>query len=183
MRPTPNPLILLIRGDVCSFALPRSSLQLRGRSPNLYRCEVTGNAPTTRARLYRSRDVRVIGGVCGGLAEYLQVDVVITRIIAVALLATGSGFLLYIVAWIIIPEAPKTDVAPGISMPVRTPPPHRGASSERSRWLLGGVLIAIGGWWMIRNVADNLAPWLDDLILPMALIAIGTAVVVYAMKK
>ena len=36
---------------------------------------------------------------------------------------------------------------------------------------------------MIRNVADSVAPWLDDLILPMALIAIGTAVVVYSLNK
>ena len=125
----------------------------------------------------------MIGGVCGGLADYLQVDVVITRIIALALLATGSGLLLYILAWIIIPEAPRHDVAPGISMPVQAASSQSAVSSERSRWLLGGVLIAIGGWWMIRNVADDLVPWLDDLILPTALIAIGTAVVVYALKK
>jgi phage shock protein C len=147
-------------------------------------------APTApAARLYRSRDVRVIGGVCGGLAAYLKVDVVIVRIIALALLFTGSGFLIYLLAWIIVPEEPRSDAVAGLSIPVRpeVPPPTSPTAStiagDRSRWLLGGVLIAVGGWWVIRNIADDIAPWLDDLILPMALIAIGTAVVVYALKK
>ena len=153
---------------------------------------MTDNPATTqpRARLYRSRDIRVIGGVCGGLAQYLQVDVVITRIIAVALLFSGSGFLLYLIAWIIIPEEPKTaSAAPGLSVPAEASAPVAPArsaatvSSDRSRWLLGGILIAIGGWWIIRNVVNDVLPWLDELILPMALIAIGTAVVVYAMRK
>jgi phage shock protein C len=119
----------------------------------------------------------------------LRVDVVIVRIIAVALLFTGSGFLIYLLAWIIVPEEPRSDAASGLSIPVETDvagaPPERASTitSDRSRWLLGGVLIAVGGWWMIRNVADDIAPWLDDLILPMALIAIGTGVVVYALKK
>ncbi len=145
---------------------------------------MTDSAPSApaRPRLYRSRDVRVIGGVCGGLADYLNIDVVITRIIAVALLISGSGFLLYLIAWIVIPEAPHAEHAPGIEIPVERPAPTP-ESTQHSRWLLGGVLIAVGSWWIIRNVVDDLAPWLDDLILPMALIAIGTGVVVYAMRK
>ena len=146
---------------------------------------MTDSAPSApaRPRLYRSRDVRVIGGVCGGLADYLNVDVVITRLIAVALLISGSGFLLYLIAWIIIPEAPSTETVPGISVPIEPKPAPSPESAQRSRWLLGGVLIAVGSWWIIRNVVDELAPWLDDVILPMALIAIGTGVVVYALKK
>jgi phage shock protein C len=146
---------------------------------------MTDSAPSApaRPRLYRSQDVRVIGGVCGGLADYLNVDVVITRIIAIALLISGSGFLLYIIAWVVIPEAPRSSEVPGIAVPIEPKPAPSPESTQRSRWLLGGVLIAIGSWWIIRNIVDELAPWLDDVILPMALIAIGTGVVVYAMKK
>ncbi|HPT84146.1 MAG TPA: PspC domain-containing protein [Limnochordia bacterium] len=55
-------------------------------------------------RLYRSRD-RKIGGVCGGIAEYLNVDPTIVRLIwAVLALFYGTGILAYILAWIIIPE-------------------------------------------------------------------------------
>lgn len=57
-------------------------------------------------RLYRSRDNRMIGGVCGGLGEYLGVDPTLIRLaFAVMFLAAGFGPLLYIVMWAIIPEA------------------------------------------------------------------------------
>ncbi len=61
----------------------------------------------TEKRLYRSRDDRVIAGVCSGLGKYLDVDPVIIRLIwAATILLAGAGIFLYIVAWIIIPEEP-----------------------------------------------------------------------------
>ncbi|RME18851.1 MAG: PspC domain-containing protein, partial [Candidatus Zixiibacteriota bacterium] len=65
-------------------------------------------------RLYRSRKEKMIGGVCGGLAEYFDVDPTLVRLIAVVLLfASGVGLLGYIIAWIIVPEAPLGYEAPG----------------------------------------------------------------------
>lgn len=56
-------------------------------------------------RLYRSRKNRMIAGICGGLAEYLNIDPVLIRIAWVALtFLGGSGLLIYIVGIIIIPE-------------------------------------------------------------------------------
>jgi len=58
-------------------------------------------------KLYRSRKYRVIGGVCGGLAEYLDVDVTIVRLATVVLaFMVPNLVLLYIIAWIVMPEAP-----------------------------------------------------------------------------
>lgn len=58
-------------------------------------------------QLYRSRESKVIGGVCGGFAEYFDIDPVITRLIGILLLFTnGIGFIAYIVCMIIMPEAP-----------------------------------------------------------------------------
>jgi len=55
-------------------------------------------------KLYRSRRDRMIGGVCGGLGEYLNTDPVWIRLLFVILLfATGFGFWAYIILWIIIP--------------------------------------------------------------------------------
>ncbi|MHB8990215.1 MAG: PspC domain-containing protein [Chloroflexota bacterium] len=56
-------------------------------------------------RLHKSRTERMIAGVCGGLAEYFDVDPVFMRL-AFVLLAflTGIGFLLYPLLWIIMPE-------------------------------------------------------------------------------
>jgi len=59
----------------------------------------------TVKRLYRSRFNRILGGVCYGIAEYLNVDPVIVRLVWVLLtLFGGAGLLAYIVCWIIIPE-------------------------------------------------------------------------------
>ena len=56
-------------------------------------------------RLYRSNEHRMIAGVCGGLAEYFDMDPTIVRLIVVAAaLAAGSGLLAYILAWIVIPQ-------------------------------------------------------------------------------
>ena len=60
-------------------------------------------------RLYRSRKNKVIGGVCGGIAEYLDVDPVVVRLIwaIVTLISMGLGILAYLIAWVIIPEEPN----------------------------------------------------------------------------
>ncbi len=56
-------------------------------------------------RLFRSRKDRIIGGVCGGLGNYLNIDPVLVRVVwAILFFAAGAGFLAYILAWIIIPE-------------------------------------------------------------------------------
>lgn len=60
-------------------------------------------------RLYRSEKDKVLGGVCGGIAEHFEVDPVLTRVIAVLLFfMSGFGFLAYFVLWIIIPK--KSDI-------------------------------------------------------------------------
>ena len=58
-------------------------------------------------RLYRSRRERMIAGVCGGLAEYFDMDPTWVRIIFILfLLAGGSAFLVYLVMWLVVPLAP-----------------------------------------------------------------------------
>jgi len=58
-------------------------------------------------RLYRSRKERMVAGVCGGLAEYFDVDPTIIRLLAVLLaLAGGPGLVVYIVMAIVVPEEP-----------------------------------------------------------------------------
>jgi len=61
-------------------------------------------------RLCRSRTEKMIAGVCGGIAEYLDVDPTIVRIVwvLVAFLA-GTGILLYLILWVIMPlDAPAS---------------------------------------------------------------------------
>jgi phage shock protein C len=58
-------------------------------------------------KFYRSRKNRVIAGICGGLAEYFDVDPIIVRLITLILvLSAGGGLIAYIIAWIVVPEEP-----------------------------------------------------------------------------
>ena len=57
-----------------------------------------------KKKLYRSRHNKMIGGVCGGLAKYLNWDISIIRLIFIFLvISAGTGVLFYIVLWVAIP--------------------------------------------------------------------------------
>jgi phage shock protein PspC (stress-responsive transcriptional regulator) len=59
-------------------------------------------------RLYRSNTNRILGGVCGGIGEYLNVDPTIIRFLLIIFaLIYGTGILIYLLAWIVIPKNPS----------------------------------------------------------------------------
>ena len=56
-------------------------------------------------RLFRSDTNKVFAGVCGGLGEYFNIDPTIIRVIAViAMFGFGTGFLAYIILWLVMPQ-------------------------------------------------------------------------------
>jgi|LDZU01.1.fsa_nt_gi phage shock protein C len=58
-------------------------------------------------RLYRSRNDRMLAGVCAGLGDYLNIDPTIVRIIFIVLAFAGlGGVLVYLILWFITPEEP-----------------------------------------------------------------------------
>ena len=67
-------------------------------------------------KLYRSRNQRMVAGVCGGLAEYFNVDATMIRVLFLVLTVVGgSGLVIYLVMWIIVPDVGK--------VPPRAEPP------------------------------------------------------------
>ncbi|HJY43006.1 MAG TPA: PspC domain-containing protein [Propionibacteriaceae bacterium] len=59
-------------------------------------------------KLYRSRTQRMVAGVCGGLAEYFNLDATLMRVLFLVLAVVGgSGLVIYLVMWIIVPDASK----------------------------------------------------------------------------
>lgn len=58
-------------------------------------------------RLYRSCNNRILGGVCGGLGEYFDIDPVLIRLIFVLLTFVAAGIVIYLIAWVVIPEDPE----------------------------------------------------------------------------
>lgn len=153
-------------------------------------------------RLYRSRRQRIIGGVCGGIAEYFDVDAVLVRVLAVLLaLMGGPGIVAYIIAWIIIPEEPVgtqtgygrtgpggasfgeggTATAPGgEAASTQWEDERNAAADERSRALFGYVLVAVGVVFLLRTWS---LPWMGFCFWrpyfgrwwPILLIVLGVA--------
>jgi len=73
--------------------------------------EVPPTTPTGNKRLFRDENNKVIGGVCGGLANYFGTDPVIIRVIfAVVALAFGTGLLAYIILWVAVPSSASTTI-------------------------------------------------------------------------
>jgi phage shock protein C len=121
-------------------------------------------------KLYRSRKNSMIGGVCGGLGEYLNVDPTIMRLVAVLLVfADGVGLLAYIIAWIIMPRHPEMEAEVVVT--------------ERSKLnqLLPGLALLVLGLVFLLN---NLIPWFRFRYLwPLVLIALGIGILIKAQKK
>ena len=97
-------------------------------------------SPTGSKRLFRDENDKVLGGVCSGLANYFNIDVVIARIIFVVLLFSGIGFLTYIIMWIAVPSSATTQIGGTRKKLFRNP-------DER---LIAGVCSGIGNYFGIN---------------------------------
>lgn len=138
-------------------------------------------------RLYRSSANNVIGGVCGGLGEYFNIDPVLVRVLAVLLaFANGFGLLAYIVAWIIIPRKPLeveeaelraaesrgSSAAPGMS-----PEPRY---NGWTRYLPGLALVTLGLLMLVREFFYWFT-WGD--LVPAIMIIAGIAFLVASQRQ
>jgi phage shock protein C len=65
-----------------------------------------------RATLRRSSTDRMLGGVCGGLAEYSGIDPVLWRVGMVALALLGPGVIVYLLLWVLMPTGPAGPQGP-----------------------------------------------------------------------
>lgn len=151
-------------------------------------------------RLCRSSTDKVVGGVCGGLAEYLRVDPLIVRVLMVVLaMINGIGLAVYLLMWALVPAA-QVDYPSQEEMVRRNVEEirerarqlgeeARGAFGERwdagekggSRMLIGGaVLVGVGLLILLRNF--GLLWWFGKL-WPLVLIAIGVAVLLNNLKE
>ncbi|MGB4372625.1 MAG: PspC domain-containing protein [Halanaerobiales bacterium] len=109
-------------------------------------------------KLYRSRTDKVLGGVCGGIADYFQVDPTLIRLLAVILFfAEGIGFLFYIIACMIIPERGEEnfiDVEAEVeeednSSSTENKNGNKGEKSYNPQKLLGFILIGAGIFFIL----------------------------------
>lgn len=134
-------------------------------------------------KLYRSNNDKVFGGVCGGIAEYFEIDAVIIRIIfvlSVFFLFQGWGVLVYIIMLIIIPKRNLLeDIAAQNENPEPKPDAAYSARSQGKMWF-GIALIFFG----LIFLAENLIPIFSFIdFWPLLFIFIGLALLWGYFKK
>ncbi|MBM7805910.1 phage shock protein PspC (stress-responsive transcriptional regulator) [Geodermatophilus bullaregiensis] len=130
---------------------------------------LTEPPPVARSSLRRSRTDKVVGGVAGGLAEYSGIDALLWRVGFVALtVAGGSGVLVYLLLWLLMPAGPRRPVD---GAPAQPPGPR----SPVAGITVAGLLIAVGLLVLVTRYTDlDLGP---TGVLATALLVVGLGLV------
>jgi phage shock protein C len=156
-------------------------------------------------RLERSTTNKVVAGVCGGIAEYLQVDPTLVRVFVVGatILSGGLGLLAYVGAVIFMPQpgqaAPFVKTAnvtastlegtansgdPSATTPIAASvaAPEDPEATERRRASFGLVLIALGAIFLLSNAGVfRIVRW--DLAWPLVFIAVGVLLLAQRVRR
>lgn len=140
--------------------------------------------------LYRSESDRMLGGVCGGLGDYLGIDTTFVRVFfALLFFGSGVGFLIYVALWIIAPsessayadkslEENLKDSAQNFSERVQTVGEEFGQALRtphpKAGLIVGIALIILGGLLFVENLGVPWLGWLSfDILWPVLLIVGG----------
>lgn len=143
-------------------------------------------------RLYKSRKNKVIAGVCGGIAEYFNVDPVLIRLIAVLFFFTGGASLIaYIVGMIIIPKEPSELIMEGekSSAQNETPPVQTESFGHVGSLIIGVLMIVFGMHFLLRRIPffHPYYWWFWDMgwhfFWPSILIVIGLLIIFRAVRN
>ena len=142
-------------------------------------------------KLYRDEHHKVIGGVCAGLADYLNIDVSIVRIIfLVSLVLKGVGFIPYIILWIVLPK--KNYIFNDPTVDYKVPPDPMGYYNptepfpvkKKSNFsvIAGAALLVMGAFFLLDEF--NFIPDVDfGQLWPVILIVIGITFIFSQNKK
>lgn len=137
---------------------------------------VTTAAPV-RPPLVRTRDERLVSGVCAAVGRHLRLDPLIVRGLFVALAFTGIGVLVYALLWVFLPQAETADM-PGVAVKGgRTRPgAGRGLSLDalRDKPSLAILLIGLGGALLLTQIG----PFGEVQVLwPLVIVGVGLALI------
>ncbi len=145
-------------------------------------------------RLYKSRKNKMIAGVCGGIAEYFDVDPVLIRLIAVLFFFTGGATLIaYIVGMIVMSYPPYEGAGESEAAQGQNAEPATCASGESHAHagsvIIGVLLILFGVHFLFRNIPffHPYYWWFWDVgwrfFWPSVLIAAGLLVILQGRRK
>lgn len=123
----------------------------------------------SQQQLTRSESDRMVAGVCGGLATYLNLDPVFVRLAFVILgVASGIGVAIYFILWLVMPsEAQGLDA--NIILNEKSPDdPALLKTRENSAGTVGVLLVLLGGFFLLNQLG-----WIGGAFWPVVAIAAG----------
>lgn len=146
----------------------------------------------SKKRLYRSRKNCMIAGICGGIAEYFDIDPIIVRIIAVlTIFINGIGLIAYLIGWIVIPRNPEQNsekeeklrekaekIAQDVGEHI-----HKNLKNEdkkNSRVIGALILLGLGSLFLINNFLPHLS---IGKLWPLILIIIGLGILAGSFRR
>ena len=143
-------------------------------------------------RLYKSRKNKVIAGVCGGIAEYFEVDPVLIRIIAVLFIFTGgAAFIAYILGMIIMPNQPSELIKEGEVIQEQKTAPSMQTQSHGNigALIIGIIMIGFGVNFLLRSIPffNRYYWWVWDMgwhfFWPSILIVVGLLIILRGVRR
>lgn len=144
------------------------------------------------AKLYRSTSDRMVAGVCAGLGQYLGIDASLVRIFFMLLtIGGGSGVLIYLVLWILIPEGEPGQLASAETIQAgaeEIAAKARNLGGEvrgtiqnghpQTGLIVGAALVLLGLVFLAQNLQLAWLRWLDaDILWPALLMLAGIALI------
>ena len=141
-------------------------------------------------RLTRSQSNRMIGGVCGGLGEYLGIDATFVRLFFLLLaFGEGAGVLIYFVLWMILPPegSQEGDLGSNVNRSAQEMSERarefgqsirKGslASNQQLSLVVGGALILVGVIYLIDNLNLAWLGWLRFNVIWPSMLILGGAI-------
>ena len=135
-------------------------------------------------KIYRSRKDSIIGGVCGGIAEYFDIDPTLIRLLAILIVFLGGvGVIAYIIAWVIIPQNPEQEAKMDKKS---TPEEYVSADQEagkedNQRYVWGGlILIFLGLFFLLRSFFPR---FILINFWPVILVIVGIALMLQSFSR
>ncbi|MFN2105211.1 MAG: PspC domain-containing protein [Candidatus Promineifilaceae bacterium] len=131
----------------------------------------------SQTRLTRSSSDKIIAGVCGGLAEYLEIDPILVRLAFLVLFfASGIGFPIYIILWIVMPQGENNAIADSEVIQKNINDIGESVQSGIKRLgkpgTVGVILVLLGAYFLLGEI--GLFNWMSGAVFwPLVIIGAG----------
>jgi phage shock protein C len=131
----------------------------------------------SQTRLTRSSSDKIIAGVCGGLAEYLEIDPILVRLAFLVLFfASGIGFPIYIILWIVMPQGENNAIADSEVIQKNINDIGESVQSGIKRLgkpgTVGVILVLLGAYFLLSEI--GLFNWMSGAVFwPLVIIGAG----------